>query len=109
MNLFCSEQSGLSWTALVLLRILAMDEESFKMNREKVLVGEQMSNEFEMKVEGWRQCLLWKLLHSYEELDCNDEHSLRHGPLSRNAQAVLQLRNQEKQVLSNVMKMEMLY
>lgn len=109
MNLFCSEQSGLSWTALVFLRVLAMDEDSFKMNREKVLVGEQMSNELELKVEGWRQCLLWKLLHSYEELDRNGEHLLRHGPLSRNAQVVLQLRNQEKQILSNAMKMEMLY
>ncbi|KAK2560011.1 SET domain-containing protein 4 [Acropora cervicornis] len=109
MNLFCSEQSGLSWTALVLLRVLAMDEESFKINQEKVLVGEQMSNELELKVEGWRQCLLWKLLHSYEELDRNDEHLLRHGPLSRNAQVVLQLRNQEKQILSNAMKMGMLY
>ena len=52
MNLFCSEHSGLSWSALVLLRILAMDEESLKINHEKVLLGEQMNDGVELKVEG---------------------------------------------------------
>ena len=108
LNLFCSEHSGLSWSALVLLRILAMDEESFKINQEKVLLGEQISDEVELKVEGWRQCLLWKLLYSYEELGHDDEHLLHYGSLSRNAQVLLLLRKQEKQILTNAMKMGVL-
>ena len=81
----------------MLLRILAMDEESLKINHEKVLLGEQMNDGVELKVEGWWQCLFWKLLYSYEELGHNNEHLLHYGSSSRNAQVLLQLRKQEKQ------------
>lgn len=104
-DLFCSGDSGLSWSTLVLLRILAMDEESFKRNWEKVLTGEKLSNEIELKVAEWKESLLQKILECYKEFDRNTSHSQEHGCMSENMQLTLQLRNQEIQILTNALEM----
>lgn len=107
-DLCCSEENGLSWSALVLLRILAMDEDCFKRDWQRVLTGKHLSEEVELRVLHWKQCIIQRALQSYEEIDKSDHdddvsHWTPHDHLSVNMQLALQLRNQEKQILRNAL------
>ena len=68
-DLCCSEENGLSWSALVLLRILAMDEDNLKKDWHRVLTGECLGKEVELRVSHWIKCLIERVLQSYEEAD----------------------------------------
>jgi len=104
-DLCCSEENGLSWSTLLLLRILAMDEDSFKRERQRVLTGERIGEEVEKRVLQWKQCLIQKVLETYGEADRNDViHVKSNGHLSENMQLALQLRNQEKQILGSALE-----
>lgn len=104
-DLCCSEENGLSWSTLLLLRILALDEDSFKRERQRVLTGEHLGEEVEKRVLQWKQCLIQKVLETYEEADRNDVvHAESNSHLSENMQLVLQLRNQEKQILGSALE-----
>ncbi|WP_459806196.1 hypothetical protein, partial [Herbidospora sp. RD11066] len=66
-DLFCSEENGISWRMLVLLRILAMDEVNFKREWQKLSTGEKPSEKVESRVFRWMQCLIKRVLESYEQ------------------------------------------
>ena len=104
-DLCCSEENGLSWSALVLLRILAMDEDSFKKDWQRVLTGDCLSEDVELRVLQWSQCLIQGVLKSYEEAENASVIYLAiHDNPSMNLQLVLQLRYQEKQILRNALE-----
>lgn len=105
-DLCCSEENGLSWSALVLLRILAMDEDNFKKDWHRVLTGESLGKEVELRVSLWIKCLIERLLQSYEEADKGvAAHLMNRNNLSVNLRLALQLQNQEKQILENALQM----
>lgn len=106
-DLFCSEENGISWRMLVLLRILAMDEDNFKQEWQKLFTGEKLSEKVESRVFRWMQCLIKRVLESYEQTYKYDLSNCLENcsDLPVNMQLALQLRNQEKEILSNVLNM----
>ena len=105
-DLFCSEENCVSWSTLVLFRVLAMDENSFKRDWQKVLTGDPLGEEVEVRVLQWKQCLIQRVLECYEHSDKDDgSHLAAHDPVSVNMQLALQLRKQEKEILRNVLEM----
>ena len=105
-QLFCSEENCVSWSTLVLFRVLAMDENGFKRDWQKVLTGEPLGDEVELRVLQWKQCLIRRVLECYEHSDKDDvSHLASHDPMSVNMHLALQLRKQEKQILRNVLEM----
>ena len=103
-DLCCSEENGLSWNLLVLLRILAMSEEDFKRHWQRIITGEFLGEEIEQRVLRWRQCLIGRVLESYKADDKGDTDCLMSdNQLSLNMKLALQLRNQEKQILTNAL------
>lgn len=105
-DLCCSEGNGLSWSVLVLLKILAMNEEEFKRYWQRTLTGELVGGVIESRVLQWRQCLIQRALEPYEEADKGDINCLKSdGQLSVNMDLALQLRIQEKQILTNALEL----
>lgn len=104
-DLCCSEGNGLSWSTLVLLRILAMDEEEFKRHWQRLLTENHLDEENELKVLRWRQCLIQRVLESYDAADkLGDINCFTSGGKpTANMELALQLRIQEKQILKNAL------
>lgn len=106
-DLSCSEENGLSWNVLTLLRILAMNEEDVGKRWQRILTGEFQDEGMERTVRRWRQQLILKVLECYEEADNfngNDCLSI-HSQQSLNMELALKLRFQEKQILKNALKL----
>ena len=91
----------------MLLRILAMDEDNFKREWQKLFTGEKLSEKVESRVFRWMQCLIKRVLESYEQTYKYDLSNCLENcsDLPVNMQLALQLRNQEKEILSNVLNM----
>lgn len=106
-DLCCSEGDGLSWSVLVLLKILAMDEEEFRRHWQRILTGSHLNEENELRVLRWRQCLIHSVLESYEVADKLGDINCftSDGELTENMKLALPLRIQEKQILKNALKM----
>lgn len=103
-DLCCSEESGLSWSVIVLLKLLAMSEEDFGRQWQRILTGSCLDEESELRVFRWRQCLIQRALESYDNLaDANCFTSLDN--LTENMELALHLRNQEKQILKKSLKL----
>ena len=103
-DLCCSEESGLSWSIIVLLRLLAMSEEDFRRQWQRILTGSHLDGENELRVFRWRQCLIQRVLESYDNLvDANRFTSPDN--LTENMELALHLRNREKQILKNSLKL----
>lgn len=106
-DLSCSEENGLSWNVLTLLRILAMNEEDVGKRWQRTLTGEFQDEGMERTVRRWRQQLILKVLECYEEADNfngNDCLSI-YSQQSLNLELALELRFQEKQILKNALKL----
>ena len=106
-DLFCSEENGLSWSVLALLRILAMNEEDLRKHWQRTLTGEFLDEGMEQTVRRWRQQLIQRVLEYYEETDnlSGNDCLSSHGQVSLNMELALELRMQEKQILKNALKL----
>ena len=106
-DLCCSEENGLSWNVLTLLRILAMNEEDLRKHWQRTLTGEFLDKGMERTVRRWKQQLIQRVSEYYEEaynLSGNDCLSLC-GQQSLNMELAVELRIQEKQMLKNALEL----
>ena len=104
-DLCCTEENGLSWSVMVVLKILAMSEDAFRSDWQKALRAEPFSQQVESKVWRWVQTLVRCVLKSYETGDQRppNDDALQDGRLSVNMQLALLLRRQEEQILMKIL------
>ena len=81
-----------------------MDENSFKRDWQKVLTGERLGEDVELRVLQWKHCLIQRMLECYEYCDKDGISHLADHPMSVNMQLALQIRTQEKQILKTVLE-----
>ena len=101
-DLSCSQEGGLSWSLLSMLRLLALDEEALP-SWERVLTGCPVSAANERQVELWAVHLIQ---HTLEHCCSQNSDMVDSSPegLTPNMLLALQLRNEEVSILQETLK-----